>query len=232
MSQKEAGQSRLEVSARRGKEAYRTAARHGRLVRLLRFLLPLAVLAGAGAFGASLYFTPQSPGAVSIAKIDLTSNSLVMEAPRVSGFTNTRRSYEVSAQKATQNLQNPKVVRLEGIDATLGLDGAGKATIGAAIGLYDSEAETLRLSDGIHIETPGGYQATLQEADVNLRTSTMKSTQKVEIRLTDGVIRGNGVEISEGGKRIQFSNGVSMTFGSNPTGISANPTEGIARKSP
>ena len=61
-----------------------------------------------------------------------------------------------------------------------------------------------------------GYKASLKEADVNLRTNAMQSSEPVEIKLVDGMIRGNTVEISDGGKRIVFTKGVSMTMGGTP----------------
>lgn len=216
--------ARLEVTARRDAKDYRAAHRHSGMVRTLRWALPAVVLVAAGMFGATVYMAPANNAAPTLGKIDVNSNSLVMEAPKVSGFTNSKRAYELSAEKATQNLQNPKVVTLEKIDATLGLDGTDKATVSATTGIYDSDAETLKLKDGIKVETSMGYQANLKEAEVNLRTNAMQSSEPVEIKLVDGTIRGNTVEISEGGKRIVFSKGVSMTMGGSQPG-----TEGQAK---
>lgn len=210
--------ARLEVTARRGTDDYRAAHRHSGIVRALRWVLPAVVVLAGGAFAATLYMSPATTSTASLGKIDLDTNSLVMDAPKVSGFTNSKRAYELSAEKATQSLQNPKVVTLEKIDATLGLDGTDKATVSAKAGVYDSDAETLKLKDGIRIETSMGYQANLKEAEVNLRTNAMQSSEPVEIKLIDGMIHGNTVEISEGGKRIVFSNGVSMTMGGSQTG--------------
>lgn len=203
----------IQWTATRGATAYRTAHRHSRLVAALRWLLPLIVVVAAGAFATTLYVESRPAQTAALPKVDMQSNSLVMDAPRVSGFSNAKRSYEVSAQKATQNLQNPKIVTLDRIEAAVGLDGAGKAMVRAATGVYDSEAETLSLKDGIRMESSAGYEADLSEAQVNLRTQSVQSSKPVEIRTNDGVIKGNAVEISDGGSRIQLSRGVSVTFG-------------------
>src|SRR5690606_5615954 len=131
----------------------------------------------------------------------------------VSGFSGSRQSYELSATRAVQDLQNPKVVALEQVDAEIGLGGGeGTASVDAGSGIYDSEAETLILKEGIHVTTTSGYEARLEQANVDLKTGNLHSDNPFELFSASGTIRGNEMRISEGGKRILFTNGVSMTL--------------------
>lgn len=213
----------IETASVRNDRSYRAARRHSALVRALRVLLPVLIVAATGGFIGAAYLGSTSISGVSFKGIDFQSNSLVMDSPQVSGFSGSKHSYELSADKAVQNLENPEVVTLEGIDARLGIDTGDAATLGAGRGIYDSKAETLMLRDGIRVKTTTGYEAELKRADVDLKSGVMRASEPVELRSADGTIRGNQVEIVEGGKRIIFRNGVSMTLNSLPAGEPGSP---------
>jgi lipopolysaccharide export system protein LptC len=149
---------------------------------------------------------------VSLSSLDAQSNSIVMDKPHISGFEGTRRAYEVKADSAVQSLDDPKVMTFKAIDASVGLDAAGTATIDAATGVYDGNANTLVLKDGIAIKTTTGYWASFKEAAIDLAAGSLVSSQPIEIRTNEGTIRANSVEVSERGKRIAFRNGVSVTY--------------------
>jgi lipopolysaccharide export system protein LptC len=213
----------IATASARDDRRFRAAHRHSALVRALRILLPIVIVAATGGFIGAAYLGSMSVPGVSFKGIDFQSNSLVMDSPQVSGFNGSKHSYELSANKAIQNLQNPEVVTLEGIDARLGIDTGDSATLGAGRGIYDSKAETLMLRDGISVKTSTGYEAKLDRADVDLRSGVMRASEPVELRSVDGTIRGNHVEIVEGGKRIIFTKGVSMTFGAQPREPGSSP---------
>jgi lipopolysaccharide export system protein LptC len=111
-----------------------------------------------------------------------------------------------------QNLDDPKVVTFSAIDGRFGLDEAGEATLDATTGVYDGNTNTLTLKDGIDVQTDSGYSATLQGAAIDLAKGTLVSDQPLEIRTGEGTIRANGVSVSERGKRVTFTNGVSVVY--------------------
>jgi lipopolysaccharide export system protein LptC len=197
----------------RGNDAFRAAARHSRGVRILKFALPALIVLGIAVFWGTARFTPGDVAAiVESAGIDVESNSVVMQKPHISGFEGTRRAYEVKADSAVQNLDDPKVVTFSSIDGRFGLDEAGEATLDATTGVYDGNTNTLTLKDGIDVRTDSGYSATLQGAAIDLAKGTLTSNQPLEIRTGEGSIRANGVSVSERGKRVTFTNGVSVVY--------------------
>ena len=204
---------RYDPTQRGGEEAYRTAQRHSRLVRTLRIVLPSLAVAGILLFWASVHFIPSDlAGLVSKAGIDVKSNSVVMDAPHISGFEGTRRAYEVKAARAIQSLDDPKVLTFEKINARIGLDDAGIATVDAGTGIYDGNNNTLELKNGISIQTTTGYAATIREAAVDLAKGSLQSATPVEIHAKEGTLRANSIEVTERGKFVAFRGGVSVTF--------------------
>jgi lipopolysaccharide export system protein LptC len=225
--------SRLEVHIERGDDVFRSARVRSRSVRFLRVVLPALAGVAVFAFLAKVYVFDGTLEGLSLADIDLQSGALVMEAPRVSGFDETRRSYDIRADRAIQNLDDPGKVRLEGISARLGLDSRNSATLDATTGIYDTNAETLILSDGITIAMSSGYQATLDNANIDLKAGSMITNDPVELSSAEGRIRANEVEIIDRGRLIKFRRGVQVTLippeqSSARLESTALPTEAVA----
>jgi lipopolysaccharide export system protein LptC len=193
--------------------ALRAARRHTTRVRWLKIALPILAIAGAGAFWSAMHFVPTDFAAIARgAGIDVTADSVVMNKPHISGFEGTRRAYEVHADNAVQNLSDPKVVTFNGIDASVGLEDAGTAKLTAAIGVYDGNQNTLLLKNGIVIATDTGYSASVDQAALDLGKGSMVSTVPIEISGAQGSIRANAVSVSDRGKHVIFSGGVSVSF--------------------
>jgi len=218
---------RYDPTRKGGETAYREAERHSRLVRRLKVILPLAAVAAVGLFFATFRMIPSDLASlISLAGVDVESGSVIMNKPQISGFEGTRRAYQVKADRAVQNLDNPKVVTFEEIDARIGMDGDGTATLGAGTGVYDGNADTLVLKERIAVRTTTGYEALLEEAAIDLKKGSMVSSRPIELRTNEGIIRANEVEVSERGKKIEFRKGVSVTY-MPPGETFAEPAESI-----
>ncbi len=202
---------RFDPTRARERDDFVAAHRHSRRVTWLKIGLPaLAAVAVVGFFLAMRF--EAGGGAVSLAGIDMQDKSLIMKTPHISGFDGTRRAYEVTATRAVQNLENPKVVTLDAINAKFGLDGGGTATLKATTGIYDGNSNLLTLKNGIAIATTDGYQAKLNDADVDMKGGTLASQRPIEIHSVDGSIRANAISITERGKHVLFSGGVTVNF--------------------
>jgi lipopolysaccharide export system protein LptC len=201
----------IKIRQDRGEAAFDEARRRTRLVGRLRIILPaVAILAIAG-FVVGRELMPR--GAVfSMSGLNLDAKSLTIEKPRVSGFKGTSQSYDLSAARAVQDLSNPKMVRLEEIAGRFGVETDGSAAMTAATGIYDSDAETLVLKDGVSVKTTTGYELSLMEAALDFRQKTLISANPIVIKTGDGEIRANSVRVSDSGKTIAFGNGVSVTY--------------------
>jgi lipopolysaccharide export system protein LptC len=204
---------RYDPTRRGGEQAYQAARRHSRVVRALRIVLPALAVAGILLFWASARFIPGDlAGLISSAGIDVTSNSVVMNTPHISGFEGTRRAYDVTAAHAIQSLNDPKVLTFEEIKAHIGLDNAGTATVDATTGIYNGNNNTLELKNGISIQTTTGYSAKAEQAAVDLAKGSLQSSHPVEIHGKEGSLRANSMVVTDRGKHVTFSGGVSVTF--------------------
>lgn len=206
-------QFRYDPSEVRGDEVYGRARRHSGLVRWLKIILPaLAVVAVVSFVLAIRVVTSDIADLFSLAGVAIDTKSLVMEKPHLSGFKGTEHSYEVHAERAVQDLANPKVVRLEEIAAEFGLSDDVRVSLDATAGVFDGNEEILVLQDGIAVSSTNGYAAKLDSATVDFGDGSLQSDDPVEISATEGLIRSRSLSIKDRGKKIVFSGGVSLTY--------------------
>jgi lipopolysaccharide export system protein LptC len=118
----------------------------------------------------------------------------------------------VKAETALQSLDDPKVVTFKTITGRFGLEDAGTATVDAAVGVYDGNKNTLQLKDGMKLETTTGYSGRFSEAAIDLGKGTLTSSSPLELTTAQGTIKANAINVTENGKRIMFTNGVSVTY--------------------
>jgi lipopolysaccharide transport protein LptA len=210
-----------------GDRAFRAAARHSRFVRFLRFAIPAGIVAIVAILVASTFFNPSrlfpsfpiDPG-----KVSLSGTKVVMELPRVSGFSSDSQHYEVTARAATQDLTKPDILELRDVNAQLELKDGQHVTITSPNGVYDTKGELLRLNDQITANSTSGYEAHLSEATVNTASGNIVSESPVEVKLpNNGLINANHLEVTENGASILFGSGVETTL--NPDQIRPDPQD-------
>jgi lipopolysaccharide export system protein LptC len=193
---------------------FRSAARHSRFVRFLRFAIPAAIVVIAGVILAATFFNPKlitnfpiDPG-----KISLSGTKIVMELPRLTGFTNDSRPYEMIARMAAQDLTRPDILELKDIDAKVETKDGQHVTIKSINGIYDTKGEVLKLNDHITLTTTSGYDARLSEATVNVASGSVVSESPVDVKLPNGVLRANRLQVMENGAVVLFGGGVEMNL--------------------
>jgi lipopolysaccharide export system protein LptC len=204
------------ATGQRSGAAFARARRHSAFVRGLRILLPAAVILGAGgSFGYTFVLNYQI-GPVGFDRVSVDAESVVMERAHVSGMQANGQPYGMMADKAVQDISEPNLVRLEGVDVMVGLENQEQAAVISPRGVFDSDSGLLVLSDGIKVTTQGGVEALLEDANVDLQTGKIVSDRPIEVVADDRTIRADGIEISSGGTRMVFRGGVRMTLAPRP----------------
>jgi lipopolysaccharide export system protein LptC len=191
---------------------FRSAARHSRLVRFLRFAIPGFILVIAGVILAATFIKPFKIGnfPIDVRKVTLSDTKLVMELPRLTGFKTDGRPYEMIAHKAVQDLTRPDILELENIDAKVEMQDGQHVTIKSVNGVYDTKGEVLKLNDHITLKTTSGYEGHLSEATVHVASGRVVSESPVEVILPNGLLHANRLEVTENGAVVVFGGGVDM----------------------
>ena len=108
---------------------------------------------------------------VDVGSLVVSGTKIMMQQPRLAGFTRDNRRYNMIAQAAAQDLTKPDVVELHGINATMEMKDGSVFETTAKAGLYNSKTENLTLTQDIVVTSSSGYKAYLNEAVIDVRGS-------------------------------------------------------------
>ena len=192
------------------------AARHSRMVRILRIAVPAVVgLAMAGVVAISIFnpfraLMKQLP--VDMDNLVVSGSKITMESPHMSGFTPDQRPYEVWAKTATQDLTDPDHVELKTVRAKVLQEDRSTVTMEARTGLFDTKANLLDLRKDIFLQSSTGYEARLSQALLDIGKGTVTSEEPVDVKLLNGTLTADRLRITEKGELVRFEGHVVMNL--------------------
>jgi lipopolysaccharide export system protein LptC len=192
------------------------AARHSRLVRVLRVAVPAVVALAMGGVIAISIFNPfralmkQLP--VDIDNLVVSGSKITMESPHLSGFSPDQRPYELWAKTATQDLTDPDHVELKTLRAKIVQEDRSTVTLDARTGLFDTKTQLLDLHKDIFLQSSTGYEARLSQALLDIGKGTVTSEEPVDVKLLNGTLTADRLRITEKGELIRFEGNVKMNL--------------------
>jgi lipopolysaccharide export system protein LptC len=192
--------------------AFKAARRHSRVVRILRIAVPLSVSFVFVVVALVTYLNPLrllTKLPINVDNLVVSGTKVTMEQPHLSGFTSDARAYELTADTAAQDMTKPDMIELRNIRAKVEMQDKSMMELTAISGLYDSKGETLRLDRDIRINT-SGYRARLSEAMVDIRKGNVVSEHPVEVKMLQGTLNANRLDIIDSGDVVRFHDGVVM----------------------
>lgn len=198
----------------RGRRSYARAVAHSRRVRFLKKAIPLGAAGAVALVVAITLFNPfASQGGLTIGPVNVSGTRIVMESPRLSGFQDDSRPYEVTASEASQDVRSPHLVDLVDLRARVTADAEGNLVrIEASRGRFDTQAELLTLQDDVRVTSTLGYTADLTTATIDFAAGTVVSDEPVRVGVGTGTVEAQGMSLSEGGEIITFTGGVTSVF--------------------
>jgi lipopolysaccharide export system protein LptC len=207
------------------------AARHSRMVRILRVAVPAAVILALAAIVAiSSFLNPFHILAklpLDVGNVVVSGTKITMESPHLSGFSPDKRPYELWAKTATQDVTDPDHVELGTLRAKMLMEDQSTVVMDARTGLFDTKAQLLDLHKDIYLKTSTGYEAWLTHALVDIARNTVTSDEPVDVKMPDGgTLRSDRMRILEGGAVAYFEGNVVMNLiPDNPPADAAAPAE-------
>jgi lipopolysaccharide export system protein LptC len=218
-----------------GMEArFAAAARHSRMVRLLRIAVPafvvfaMAVIIFVSIVNPFRMLLPKLP--VDIGNLVVSGSKITMESPHLAGFSADRRPYELWAKAATQDLTDPDHVELRALRAKVMMEDRSTVTMDARTGHFDSKRQLLDLRKDIFLQSSTGYEAKLSQAYVDINKGTVTSDEHVDVKLLNGTLSADRLRIQDSGEVVRFEGNVVMNLVMDtptPAGPdSASPPEG------
>ena len=200
-----------------GMEArFAAAARHSRMVRMLRIAVPAAVVIALAAIVAVSVFNPfrmllpKLP--VDMGNLVVSGTKITMESPHLAGFSTDQRPYEMWAKAATQDLTDPDHVELSALRAKVMMEDKSTLTMDARTGYFDSKAQMLDLRKDIFLQSSTGYEARLSQAYVDINKGAVTSDEHVDVKLLNGTLSADRLKIINSGEVVRFEGNVMMNL--------------------
>jgi lipopolysaccharide export system protein LptC len=191
---------------------FAVAARHSKLVRLLRRAVPVAIVLSLLAIVGVSVFNPYrmlTKLPFDVGGVVVSGTKITMQAPHMAGFTPDRRPYEVTARSAVQDVTNPNFIELETPRAKVAMEDKSVVLMDAKRGFFKNREQLLDLHDDILLRSPS-YEARLIEARVDMGKGTVVSDKPVNVKMIDGVLDAQKLEIVNKGELMIFHGGVVM----------------------
>ena len=195
---------------------FRAAARHSRVVRILRVTVPVAVILAmtvvifVSIFNPFRILMPKLP--VAIDNLVVSGTKITMENPHLAGFSADRRPYEVRAKAAIQDLTDPDHVELRVIRAKVMMEDRSSVTLDARTGFFDNKQQMLELKKDIFLQSSTGYEAKLSQAMVDINKGAVTSDEPVDVKLLNGTLVADRLKIINSGEVVRFEGNVVMNL--------------------
>jgi len=196
---------------------FAAAARHSRMVRLLRVAVPATVLLAMTGIVVVSVFNPFRINGlvklpVDISNLVVSGTKITMETPHLAGFSTDQRPYEVWAKAAIQDLTDPDHVELRTLRAKVQMEDKSTVTLDARTGFFDSKQQMLDLRKDIFLQSSTGYEARLSQAYVDINKGTVTSDEHVDVKLLNGTLTADKLRIINSGEIVRFEGNVVMNL--------------------
>jgi lipopolysaccharide export system protein LptC len=196
---------------------FASAARHSRMVRVLRVAVPaVVVLALASIVAVQLFLNPflrsQIKLPVDMNNLVVSGTKVTMESPHLAGFSNDQRPYEVWAKAAIQDLTDPDHMELKAPRAKVMMEDKSTVTMDARTGYYDSKQQLLDLRKDIFLQSSTGYEARMTQAYIDINKGTVTSDERVDVKLLNGTLVADKLRILNSGEVVRFEGNVVMNL--------------------
>ena len=200
-----------------GMEArFAAAARHSRMVRVLRVAVPATVLLAMTAIVAVSIFNPfrilMPKLPIDIGNLVVSGTKVTMESPHLAGFSTDQRPYELWAKAAIQDLTDPDHVELKTLRAKVMMEDKSTVTMDAQTGYFDSKQQMLDLRKDIFLQSSTGYEAKLSQAYVDINKGSVTSDEHVDVKLLNGTLTADRLRIINSGEVVRFEGNVVMNL--------------------
>ncbi len=207
---------RLDLPIGRSRHAVRIARIHSIFVRYLRHLIIFGCAFAVSALGVIIFFDPfRHPSRdLSLNEVGVQGSVVTLQSPKTKGYRDDGEPFELEGVSGTQDILNPHIVNLVGVDAKIGLDDATTAKITAQSGVYDSSQNVVWLRTNVRIKNDmSGYDMRLRSATLDLDSSALVTEEPVTVLMDDGsTISADRMDISDSGHKILFEGQVNSTI--------------------
>jgi lipopolysaccharide export system protein LptC len=181
-------------------------------VRILKFILPLAMLVIIGVLIARLSSDPQQQKITALPQEEkTTAGKIELVRAKYEGTDDQGHAYAVTADKTLRAMDAPDTVLFEKPLADITLQDKTWVAIKAEAGSFDHAAEKLSLKGNVTIFHDSGYELALQDIMIDLKQKTAATSAPVRAQGPLGSIAAKNMSVKNQGDLVVFGGPVALT---------------------
>ncbi|MFW6027762.1 MAG: hypothetical protein ACOC91_03045 [bacterium] len=193
--------------------ALRGAARHSRIVRMMRLILPaLALLVVGVVMLHAFMYRADDTLKLSFAETGTLADDLKMVQPELSARFGEKNPFRITSESAWLDEDAPGRVVLNKIQADVNVEGVSWLKLSALKGILDTKAAQIILGGGIDLVSELGYELHTKSVNIDLGKGTLTGRTAVTGQGPLGTLRSDRFSISDEGARVRFEGNVRVTF--------------------
>jgi lipopolysaccharide export system protein LptC len=188
-------------------------------LRYSRFVVVMKRLLSFGAFGIiaavlAFFFIERQPHRLELAyeRLGKVQNDLAMMKPRLTGTDAKGNPYVITADRAVQDVKNPKKATLKNMEADLTMDKGAWLNARAHDGMVDMNTGQLELSGGIDVYNAVGYELHSRTASANLKQSIIHGHETVTGQGPQGKLRADSFHADRNTGQLMLNGHVQMSL--------------------
>lgn len=189
------------------RRAFAEANRHTARVRLLKRGIVVVACLAVVALAVIVVVDPfrrVAEAGLSIDKVGVSGTKVTMANPKLNGFRQDSRPYQVIARTAVQDIRKPNQIELNELEATIDMGPNGTGRVTAATGFYDSTREVMDLRTNVRMRSEAGYELLASSAAIEFKTGKMVSDEPVKVMMRTGTIDADRMTVLDSGKQMIF----------------------------
>jgi lipopolysaccharide export system protein LptC len=201
-----AGMSIARTAAERARGMPRGKARaHSRLVKVLRVVLPLMMVAVIATLaGLVISHAVRRHGA----RHQDANTPIRMTNPHFFGRDNQGRAFTIGARQAERDPNSLQVVLLQDPSLTLGAGAPDARSLTADSGVYHEDTRILLLRGHVKASNAANSHFATNEAIVNTRTGQVAGPAALATQTPQGAVKSKSFDVYDKGDRVIFKGGV------------------------
>ncbi|MBK18248.1 MAG: LPS export ABC transporter periplasmic protein LptC [Rhodospirillaceae bacterium] len=185
----------------------KTGGNYSRFVLLMRIALPVAAAAIIALVVAWPQLGEKPKGfRLGVSKVTIhDSGGQQIVNPRFSSTDANQRPFNLTADSAFQQKQDPNLVDLAFPKADMTKKTGTWMALSADSGLYNRKSEILNLKGTVNLFHDSGYELKTSVAQVNMAEGTAEGNDAISGHGPGGTVKGAGFRILERGKTMIFT---------------------------
>ena len=194
---------RLGTLTKNTQSAANTAG-YSKLVRLLRFSLPLfaliilAVVLSWGTLKPEIIVAQTEELSVA----DISKNELIK--PRFESRDDKNQPYIITADKATQSKEDEDLIILENPSGEITLTSKAIIALQAALGAFEQRQQYLILKDKTKLAHSNGYVLDTEKLHIDIKNNKAWTDTDVRVEGQEGNIIAKGLEVDQTTQALKF----------------------------